>query len=76
MSALDLGGAIGNFLRLEACRNPERPPDSNTEFVKGCRGCAVALRVAITTPPPHGAFDGWYRSRDEIAAMLDKWWPL
>jgi len=68
-------GAVGRLMAWEACKHPERPPDSHAEFAQGCPGCAVALRVAITTPPPPGAFDGWYRERDTITPMLDCW-PL
>jgi len=69
-------GIIGRPMRLEACKFPERPPDELTEFVMGCRGCAIAVRAAINTEPTPGQFAGWYRSRDDILPYVDVKWPL
>lgn len=59
--------------KREACLDPESPPTKNTDFETGCAACMLALKAAISQPPPPGAFAGWWDSRDAIrAAMLER----
>lgn len=58
-------------LRWESCQYPERPPDKLTEFPLGCPACVMKLIVTISAPPPPGAFDGYWRNRDEIRRHLE-----
>lgn len=59
------------LLTWEACKFPERRPDEHVGFERGCPACLIALRAAVTVQPPAGEFDGWWRSRDEIAPMVE-----
>lgn len=69
-----LNGVVGGFpIGWKACGFPERKPTAETVFDRGCAGCLVALRAAITVPPADGEFDGWWRSRDQILPILDDW---
>ncbi len=65
-----VGGAPWGW---KACAFPERPPTNETQFDRGCEGCLVALKAAVTIPSADGEFDGWWRSRDEILPILDDW---
>ena len=58
------------LLKWEACRFPERPPDKMTEFDLGCPACIIKLQATIASPPPPGAFTGYWENREDIRQRL------